>query len=29
MRTMSPNEEVFGGITLHFQQLNTRRSDEF
>jgi len=26
---MAPAEEVFGGIALHFQRLNTRRTDEF
>ena len=26
---MSPVEEVFGGIALHFQLLNTRRWDKF
>jgi hypothetical protein len=26
---MVPAEEVFGGIALHFQQLNMRRCDEF
>jgi len=29
MRTMAPAEEVCGGISLHFQWLNTRRCDEF
>ena len=29
MRMMAPAEEVFGGIALHFQRLNTRRCDEF
>jgi len=29
MQTMAPAEEVFGGIALHFQQLNTHRCDEF
>jgi len=28
MRTMAPAEEVFGGIALHFQRLNTHRCDE-
>jgi hypothetical protein len=26
---MAPAEEVFGGIAMHFQRLNTRCCDEF
>ena len=29
MRTMAPADEVFGGIAMHFQRLNTRCCDEF